>query len=38
MINTRAAQINAELISNKRVGSYHHMVFSVGDIAAQAKP
>jgi dihydroorotate dehydrogenase electron transfer subunit len=38
MINTRAAQINAELISNKRVGSYHHMVFSVGDIASQAKP
>jgi len=38
MINSRAAQINAELISNKRVGSYHHMVFSVGDIAAQAKP
>jgi len=38
MINTRAAQISAELISNKRVGSYHHMVFSVGDIAAQAKP
>jgi dihydroorotate dehydrogenase electron transfer subunit len=38
MIHTRAAQINAELISNKRVGSYHHMVFSVGDIAAQAKP
>jgi len=37
-MNTRAAQINAELISNKRVGSYHHMVFSVGDIAAQAKP
>lgn len=38
MINTRAAQISAELISNKRVGSYHHMVFSVGDIASQAKP
>ena len=38
MINSRAAQINAELISNKRVGSYHHMFFSVGDIAAQAKP
>ncbi len=38
MISTRAAQINAELISNKRVGSYHHMVFSVGDIASQAKP
>jgi len=37
-MNTRATQINAELISNKRVGSYHHMVFSVGDIAAQAKP
>jgi dihydroorotate dehydrogenase electron transfer subunit len=37
-MNTRATQISAELISNKRVGSYHHMVFSVGDIAAQSKP
>ncbi len=37
-INNRAAQITAEVISNKRVGAYHHMSFLVGDIAAQALP
>ena len=37
-MNPRAVQIAAELISNKRVGAYHHMVFSVGDLAAQARP
>ena len=37
-MNSRAAQISAELISNKKVGAYHHMVFSVGDLAAQARP
>lgn len=37
-MNPRAAQIAADLISNKRVGAYHHMVFSVGDLAAQARP
>lgn len=37
-MNPRAAQIAAELISNKKVGAYHHMVFFVGDLAAQARP
>lgn len=37
-MNPRAAQIAAELISNNKVGAYHHMVFSVGDLAAQARP
>jgi len=37
-MNPRAAKIAAELISNKKVGAYHHMVFSVGDLAAQARP
>lgn len=37
-INSRAAQVQARLVSNKKVGAYHHMVFSVGDIAAQARP
>jgi len=37
-MNSRAAQISAELISNKKVGAYHHMVFSVGDLATQARP
>ena len=28
----------SELVSNKKVGAYHHMVFSVGEIANVAKP
>jgi dihydroorotate dehydrogenase electron transfer subunit len=38
MINQRARQVQAELVSNKRVGAYHHMSFSVGDLASQALP
>jgi dihydroorotate dehydrogenase electron transfer subunit len=37
-MNNRAQQIDAQLISNKKVGSYHHMVFSVGEVAQQARP
>lgn len=37
-MNPRAQQINAEVVSNKKVGAYHHMVFSVGDLAQSAKP
>ena len=37
-INQHAKQINSEIISNKKLGPYHHMVFAVGDIAAHAKP
>ena len=37
-INRYAKQISAEIISNKKVGPYHHMVFSVGDLAAHVKP
>jgi dihydroorotate dehydrogenase electron transfer subunit len=37
-MNPRAAQISAELLSNKKVGAYHHMVFSVGDLASAARP
>lgn len=37
-INRHAKQISAEIIGNKKVGPYHHMVFSVGDIAAHVKP
>jgi dihydroorotate dehydrogenase electron transfer subunit len=37
-INAQAKQIHAEVVSNKKVGSYHHMVFSVGDLAASARP
>lgn len=37
-INKHAKQISAEIISNKKLGPYHHMVFAVGDIAAFVKP
>ena len=37
-INKHATQMNAEVISNKKVGPYHHMVFAVGDMAAHSRP
>lgn len=37
-INPKAAQQSVEVISNKKVGAYHHMVFAVGDMAKSAKP
>lgn len=37
-INRHAIQIQAEVLSNKKVGPYHHMVFAVGDMAAHSKP
>ena len=37
-INPKAIQKNVEVLSNKKVGSYHHMVFSVGEMALNAKP
>ena len=37
-INRTAVQIDAEVISNKKVGPYHHMVFAVGQVAAACKP
>lgn len=37
-INSNAKQVLAEIVSNKKVGAYHHMVFSVGEIASAAKP
>ena len=37
-INRSAVQIDAEVISNKKVGPYHHMVFAVGQVAAACKP
>ena len=37
-INKKAKQIKAEIISNKKVGPYHHMVFAVGDIALSVRP
>ena len=37
-INKNATQIAAEIVSNKKVGAYNHIVFAVGDIASHAKP
>ena len=37
-INKNATQVMAEIISNKKVGAYNHIVFSVGDIAGNSKP
>ncbi len=37
-INQRAIQKSVEVLSNKRVGSYHHMVFAVGEMAARVVP
>lgn len=37
-INSNAKQVLAEVVSNKKVGAYHHMVFAVGDLANSAKP
>jgi dihydroorotate dehydrogenase electron transfer subunit len=37
-INRSAVQISAEVISNKKFGPYHHMVFAVGEMAANSRP
>ena len=37
-INTRAQQMDAEVISNKRLGAYNHIVLAVNEIATYAKP
>ncbi len=37
-INRKASQISAEIIGNKRVGAYHHMVFAVGTLASYVYP
>ena len=37
-INKNAKQVLAPILSNKRVGQYHQIIISVGDIAAQCKP
>ena len=37
-INRKALQRDVEIISNKRVGAYHHMVFAAGVMASSARP
>jgi dihydroorotate dehydrogenase electron transfer subunit len=38
MINAKAQQITAEVISNKRVGTYNHIVLAVNELASQCRP
>jgi dihydroorotate dehydrogenase electron transfer subunit len=38
VINPRAVQVQAEVISNKKIGAYHHMVFAVDELATYARP
>ena len=37
-INKSAAQLLAPIVSNKKVGQYHQIIISVGDLAALCKP
>lgn len=37
-INKSAVQIDATVISNKRVGAYHQIILSVGDAAKNCRP
>lgn len=37
-INPRAVQLQAEVVSNKKIGAYHHMVFAVDGLAQGARP
>ena len=37
-INKAAAQIKATLVANKRVGQYHQLIISIGEIANQCRP
>ena len=37
-IHKRAKQITGEIISNRKVGAYHHIIISVGDIASHVRP
>jgi len=37
-INSRASQIKAEVLSNKKIGAYFHMIFGVGEIAKYCRP
>ena len=33
VINPKATQLDAEVISNKKLGSYHHIVLGVNELA-----
>ena len=37
-INKAAAQVTATVISNKRVGAYHQIILSVGEVVRNCRP
>jgi len=37
-INIKATPIQAEVLSNKKIGAYFHMIFGVGEIARHCRP
>lgn len=37
-INKAATQIKATLVANKRVGQYHQLIISIGEVANQCRP
>ncbi len=37
-INRSAAQLNATILANKRVGQYHQIVFGIGDLVKSCRP
>lgn len=37
-INKSATQINTTILSNKRVGAYHQILLSIGDLASLCRP
>jgi dihydroorotate dehydrogenase electron transfer subunit len=37
-INKSAAQITATILSNKRIGAYHQILLSIGDLASVCRP
>ena len=38
MINPQARQVLSEIVSNKKVGAYNHMVFAVNELAGSVRP
>jgi dihydroorotate dehydrogenase electron transfer subunit len=37
-INKAAAQLQASVVANKRIGAYHQIILSVGDVVKRCKP
>lgn len=37
-INRHAVQIDATLVSNKRIGQYHHLLLNIGEVVQNCRP